>query len=137
MSVPALWRCSSVAAALVQFCKACLERHIVTTRERDVVRCPVRSCHTTLIATHPMRTEIRYDRAMQNLVDKLLPQFAKADEDLKRKLEQQYGGAKRPAPAPAAASSEPAAKKHKFGDDKLSVGRTARRRVWNADMASR
>lgn len=99
----------------------------MTTRERDVVRCPVRSCHTTLIATHPMRTEIRYDRAMQNLVDKLLPQFAKADEELKRKLELQYGGAKRSAPTPAAASAEPPAKKHKFGDDKLSVGRAAPR----------
>jgi DNA-binding transcriptional regulator YdaS (Cro superfamily) len=121
------------------FCRPCLERYIINTRRNDVVHCPYRAqtgCTTALIATHPMRTEVRYDRAMQNLVDKLLPQFAAAEEELKKQIEQQFGGgtseAKRKAAAAASAAAqakstataegEPAAKKARFGDDKLSVG---------------
>jgi len=124
------------------FCRACLERYIVNTRRNDVVHCPYRAetgCTTALIATHPMRTEVRYDRAMQNLIDKLLPQFVAQEEELKKQIEAQFGGgtseAKRKAAALAAQSKantasaaaaasdstaiEPVAKKAKFGDEKF------------------
>lgn len=122
------------------FCKSCLERHIVTTRKNDVVACPIRQCHSRLVATHPMKTEVRFDRVMQNLVDKLLPRYKEADEQLKKEIAAQFGGnkddaaaaAKRSAALALAANSEdggaaggssnviePLSKRPRFGDDKF------------------
>lgn len=122
------------------FCKSCLERHIVNTRKNDVVACPIRACHSRLVATHPMKTEVRFDRVMQNLVDKLLPRYKEADEQLKKEIAAQFGGGKddaaaaakrsaalalaaNPDDAAAAGSSstaiEPLSKRPRFGDDKF------------------
>jgi polycomb group RING finger protein 5 len=74
-----------------------------------------------MIATHPLKTEVRFDRVMQNLVDKLLPQFAEEEEELRKKIAAQYGGGDA---APKRAASEatdgqPATKRFKFGDENL------------------
>lgn len=116
-------------------CKSCLERHIVTTRKNDVVCCPIKGCHSQLIATHPMKTEIRFDRVMQNLVDKLLPKFAAEEDELKTAIAREHGrgepSVKRTATAAGTstdAAAEPAAKRQKFGDEKLSVAHAQRGR---------
>ena len=80
----------------------------------------------------PMKTEIRFDRVMQNLVDKLLPRFHAADDELKQQIAREYGkaepqGLKRAnsaGPTPVADGTvEPSSKRQRFGDEKLSVER--------------
>jgi hypothetical protein len=103
----------------------------VSTRKNDVVCCPIKGCHSQLIATHPMKTEIRFDRVMQNLVDKLLPKFTQQEDELKSNIAREYGRAdpslKRASSAGTTAAGdtpEPAAKRQKFGDEKLYVDET-------------
>lgn len=57
-------------------------------------------CPTMLITGEPLKTECKFDRALQSLVDKLLPQFVAQEEQLKRDLAQQY------APKPESAASD-------------------------------
>ena len=44
------------------------------------------NCSTFLVTADPLRTEAKFDRALQNLVDKILPQFAVADEELRKEI---------------------------------------------------
>lgn len=103
------------------FCRTCLERHIVSTRRNDVVMCPIRGCHSRLLSTHPLKTEVRFDRVMQNLVDKLLPQFKDSEDELKQRIAAEHGRGEPPkkADGATAAAKEPTAKRTKFGDEKF------------------
>ena len=109
----------------------------MSTRRNDVVRCPIPGCISQLIATHPMKTEIRFDRVMQNLVDKLLPKFAQEDDELKTTIAREYGKAEPPAKRSASGSpegTESATKRPKFGDDKLL---DPTRDTWNTGQEER
>ena len=73
------------------FCKLCLSRHIDQTSEHKDTLCPYPKCPTRLKTADPLRNETKFDRALQNLVDKLLPQFSQADEVLRREIQSSAG----------------------------------------------
>jgi len=110
------------------FCRQCLIRHIARTRRNDVVACPTRGCTTRLISTDPMKTEVRFDRNMQNIVDKIMPQFAKKEDEIKEKLYAQHGrgrraNGKRAGGEGGAAEADGVTKKPKIGDEKFGMER--------------
>ena len=73
------------------FCRLCLQRHIEHTNEHRDALCPYSKCPARLKTADPLRNETKFDRALQNLVDKLLPQFAQADEQLRREMQSSAG----------------------------------------------
>lgn len=70
------------------FCRQCLLNHIESSvTHRGEVACPQFSqCAIYLRTADPLKNEAKFDRALQNLVDKLLPHFAQRDEQLKREI---------------------------------------------------
>ena len=93
-------------ACLHTFCRICLETYIRARREYDkeFVPCPYKTgqtllqrrkrkrneieviCATTFVSGDPLKSETKFDRAIQNLVDKLLPQFSQRDDELKKQI---------------------------------------------------
>lgn len=75
----------TITECLHTFCKTCLLNHFaLQERSEHKFSCP--QCQLQLETTEPLRTSLRLDRVMQNLVDKIMPQWGAADDELRQRI---------------------------------------------------
>jgi len=78
----------TIVECLHTFCKICLFNFFQKLEEEHglEVRYSCPRCHLRLEGTDPFRNRVRFDRTLQNIVDKILPSFCERDEQLKKDL---------------------------------------------------
>jgi len=78
----------TIVECLHTFCKICLFKFFQKLEEEHGLECRYScpKCHLRLEGTDPLRNRVRFDRSLQNIVDKILPSFCEKDEQLKKDL---------------------------------------------------
>lgn len=77
----------TITECLHSFCKVCIEQWFILRQNRDRWshhECP--RCRRVLEVPDPLKQAVRFDRALQALVDKLLPELAQADDELRNAI---------------------------------------------------